>query len=51
MMFMMTADMAEGNATIVDVKCDAASTIPSDEFCIPTWSTTKSTQLFLCMYG
>lgn len=32
----MTADIAAGNATIGDVKCDVARTTPKEEFCIPT---------------
>jgi len=36
MMFIITADIAGGNATIGEVKCDAANTTPKEEFCIPT---------------
>lgn len=36
MMFMITADIAGGNATMGEVKCDAANTTPKEEFCIPT---------------
>ena len=36
MMFMITADMAGGNATIGDGKWDVAKTTPKEEFCIPT---------------
>ena len=35
-MFMITADMAGGNATIGDGKWDVAKTTPKEEFCIPT---------------
>lgn len=36
MIFMITADIAGGNATIGEVKWDVAKTTPKDEFCIPT---------------
>lgn len=37
MMFMMTADMAQGRETRGEVKWELARTTPKDEFCIPTW--------------
>ena len=36
MIFMITADIAGGNATIGEAKCDVAKTTPKEEFCIPT---------------
>lgn len=33
---MSTADIAEGNATIGEVKWEVAKTTPSEEFCMPT---------------
>lgn len=35
-MFIITADIAAGNATIAELKCAVAKTTPNDEFCIPT---------------
>lgn len=45
MTFISTADIAEGNATIGEVKCDVAKTTPREEFCMPTcnrWSNNKN---------
>ena len=36
MIFMITADIAGGNATIGEAKWDVAKTTPNEEFCIPT---------------
>ena len=36
MIFIITADIAGGNATNPEVKCEVAKTTPNDEFCIPT---------------
>ena len=36
MMFIITADIAGGNATIDDVKWAVAKTTPKEEFCMPT---------------
>uniref|UniRef100_M1A2Z7 Sodium-bile acid cotransporter n=1 Tax=Solanum tuberosum TaxID=4113 RepID=M1A2Z7_SOLTU len=38
-MFIMTADIAGGNATNGDVKCAVAKTTPKEEFCMPTCKT------------
>ena len=35
-MFIITADIAGGNATIAELKWAVANTTPNDEFCIPT---------------
>lgn len=37
-MFIITADIAGGNATIAELKCEVAKTTPNDELCIPTWN-------------
>lgn len=34
--FITTADIAEGNATIGEMKWDVAKTTPKEEFCMPT---------------
>ena len=36
MIFIITADIAGGNATIGDEKWEVAKTTPNEEFCIPT---------------
>lgn len=36
MMFIITADMAEGNATIDEAKWVVAKITPKEEFCMPT---------------
>lgn len=36
MIFISTADIAEGKATMGEVKWDVAKTTPRDEFCMPT---------------
>lgn len=50
-MFISTADKAEGNATIGDVKWVDARTRPRDEFCIPTcrWEKEKMDQFLALM--
>lgn len=35
--FIITADMAEGNETSGEVKWEVAKTTPKAEFCIPTY--------------
>lgn len=36
MIFIITAEIAGGNATIADAKWEVARTTPKEEFCIPT---------------
>lgn len=47
MMFIMTADIAAGNATIGDVKWDVARTTPKEEFCIPTCNDMRNRKMLL----
>lgn len=36
MIFIITAEIAGGNATMDEVKCAVAKTTPKEEFCMPT---------------
>lgn len=50
MIFIMTADIAAGNATIGDVKWDVARTTPREEFCIPTCNEMRNKKNLLANY-